>query len=114
MAVNARILLVVAAALVSSCARTAPPPTIAVPAESHGAPSAVLLFVSGAHHPGEQTVANDPYFGGQVSVLYRAQYHSASGKLCRRFDVTRIGSAQSAQTFYACFTDGDWQMAGIY
>lgn len=99
---------------VSACSTSERPSTASVervetaPAKVAQPVSTVMQFVARAR-PGMTATVQDPYFGGGVAVRIDDEYHSASGRTCRRFSVQRSQSGEPPSIKYACFSDGYWR-----
>lgn len=74
--------------------------------------SPVLAFV-GEASPQEQAQLNDPGFGGVVSVILEAEYHSASDKRCRRFRVLSAAAPPEGRSHFACYANGRWALVDL-
>jgi hypothetical protein len=72
----------------------------------------VLTFIAAAL-PGQSRVVMDPRFGGEVSAMLEAEYHSASDKTCRRFVIRRSRGAEPPRSHYACVRNGVWQLVQL-
>lgn len=83
------------------------PADAAEAAPSKPVSSPVLAFVTEAA-PFESAQLKDPLFGGLVSVTLEAEYHSASDKECRRFEVRSLSTVDGSRLHHACVTDSQW------
>ena len=69
--------------------------------------SRVLRLVAGGA-TGDVGVADDPVFGGRVSVQVTRDFTAASGRRCRQFIVRRLAAGAEPGHYVACQERDTW------
>lgn len=117
MAAFAKFLLVVGLVVSLGGCQThwASPVTTAAPAPASAQPrqqaSAVVAFVSTAR-PGQQGYVNDAAFGVSALVTFEREYYSASGQICRRFNV-RASQQSPTESLVMCQEKNGWSVVRL-